>query len=305
VERRAAVLALVVGVILLALKFAAYIVTGSAAILSDALESIVNVLAGGFALYSIILAHQPADRDHPYGHGKIEFLSASFEGGMIIVAAIVIAARAIEKLITPTPVEGINLGLLLTILAMLINGGVGLFLIRLGKRSDSLTLESDGRHLMSDAVTSVVVVIVLIVLWWMPRLTWIDPVAALGVAVYIAWMAMGVLRRSAAGLMDEQDRRDDELIRGIVDSHIGTGAKEPIICSYHKLRHRHSGRYHWVDFHIVVPADWDVERAHKVASAIEYEIEQSLGEGNATAHVEPCHAASCQRCATSADDDEG
>jgi cation diffusion facilitator family transporter len=252
-----------------------------------------------------MLAHQPADRDHPYGHGKIEFLSATFEGGMILLAAVIIAARAFEKLLSPVPVEAIDLGLLLTVLAMLINGAVGLYLIRLGKRSDSLTLESDGRHLLSDAITSVVVIVVLGVLWFQPKLNWIDPVAAFGVAIYIAWMAVGLLRRSAAGLMDEQDRRDDELIRGIVDAHIGVGAKEPIICSYHKLRHRHSGRYHWVDFHIVVPADWDVERAHKVASAIEYEIEQSLGEGNATAHVEPCHAKDCRRCALTDAGEEG
>jgi cation diffusion facilitator family transporter len=305
IERRAAIFALTIGIILLALKFAAYLLTGSAAILSDALESIVNVLAGGFALYSVILAHQPADREHPYGHGKIEFLSASFEGGMIILAAVVIAARAIEKLISPTPVQALDLGLLLTVLAMLINGATGFYLIRLGRRSGSLTLESDGRHLLSDAVTSVVVLVVLGVLWVQPQLTWIDPVAALGVAAYISWMALGLLRRSTAGLMDEQDRRDDELIRGIVDSHVGVGAKEPAICSYHKLRHRHSGRYHWVDIHLVVPADWDVDRAHKVASAIEYEIEQSIGEGNATAHVEPCHAHECKRCALGDEGDEG
>jgi cation diffusion facilitator family transporter len=305
IERRAAIFALTIGIILLALKFAAYLLTGSAAILSDALESIVNVLAGGFALYSVILAHQPADREHPYGHGKIEFLSASFEGGMIILAAVVIAARAIEKLISPTPVQALDLGLLLTVLAMLINGATGFYLIRLGRRSGSLTLESDGRHLLSDAFTSVVVLVVLGVLWVQPQLTWIDPVAALGVAAYISWMALGLLRRSTAGLMDEQDRRDDELIRGIVDSHVGVGAKEPVICSYHKLRHRHSGRYHWVDIHLVVPADWDVDRAHKVASAIEYEIEQSIGEGNATAHVEPCHAHECKRCALGDEGDEG
>jgi cation diffusion facilitator family transporter len=305
VERRAAIFALTIGVVLLALKFAAYLLTGSAAILSDALESIVNVLAGGFALFSVILAHQPADQEHPYGHGKIEFLSVSFEGGMIILAAVVIAARAVEKLISPTPVEALDLGLLLTALAMLINGATGFYLIRLGRHSGSLTLESDGRHLFSDAVTSVVVLVVLGVLWVQPKLIWIDPAAALGVAAYISWMALGLLRRSTAGLMDEQDRRDDELIRGIVDSHVGVGSREPIICSYHKLRHRHSGRYHWVDIHLVVPADWDVDRAHKVASAIEYEIEQSIGEGNATAHVEPCHAHECKRCALGDAGDEG
>jgi cation diffusion facilitator family transporter len=295
VEQRAATIALVVGIVLLAIKFIAYLFTGSSAILSDALESIVNVLAGGFALYAVILAHQPADREHPYGHGKIEFLSAGFEGGMIILAALIIAARAVQELIRGPSIDQIDLGLLLMALAMLINGVLGLFLIRNGKRHGSIALEADGKHLLSDAVTSVVVLVALVLV----RLTnrqWIDPVAAMFVAVYIAWMAIGLLRRSAAGLMDEQDRSDDAMIRGILDSHLGPGGKEPQICSYHKLRHRHSGRYHWVDFHIMIPADFDIEHGHRIASTIEYEIELAIGEGNATAHVEPCHTPGCAVC---------
>ncbi len=294
-ERSAASLALIVGVLLLLIKFGAYLLTGSAAILSDALESIVNVLAGGFALYAVILAHLPADREHPYGHGKVEFLSAGFEGGMIILAAVMIVGGAIQKLFRGGGVQKIDSGLLLIALAMLINGSVGFFLIRKGKSSGSITLEADGKHLLSDAVTSVVVLCAL----GLVRLTglqWIDPLAAIVVALYIGWMALGLLRRSAAGLMDEQDREDDAKIRNILDAHLAPSGKPPMICSYHKLRHRHSGRYHWVDFHIMVPAAMDVETGHKVASSIEYEIEQSIGEGNATAHVEPCHASNCAGC---------
>lgn len=298
VERRAAIFAVAIGFLLLLIKFSAYVITGSAAILSDALESIVNVLAGGFALYAVILAHQPADREHPYGHGKVEFLSAGFEGGMIILAALIIAVRAVERLIWPAPVLRVDLGVLLTVFAMIVNGGLGLFLIRQGKRSKSITLEADGKHLLSDAITSVVVLAALVVMLLNPSLVWIDPIAALAVAVYIAWMAVGLLRRSTAGLMDAQDREDDAAIRQILDSHLAPSGKEPLICSYHKLRHRHSGRYHWVEFHIMLPADWDIERGHKAASAIEYEIELALGEGNATAHIEPCHDPACAGCAT-------
>jgi cation diffusion facilitator family transporter len=294
-ERRAAGLALAVGVLLLIIKFAAYLLTGSAAVLSDALESIVNVLAGGFALYAVILAHLPADEDHPYGHGKVEFLSAGFEGGMIILAALFIIVRAIDKLIHGASIEQIDYGLVLIALAMLINGAMGVYLIGKGKRNNSIALESDGRHLLSDAITSVVVLVAL-ALVRVTHLTWVDPVTAICVAVYIAWVAGGLLRRSAAGLMDERDRGDDAMIRGILDSHLGPGGREPMVCSYHKLRHRHSGRYHWVDFHIMVPADLDVDLAHRIASAIEYEIELAIGEGNATAHVEPCHAPNCQVC---------
>src|SRR5205085_5933137 len=127
---------------------------------------------------------------------------------------------------------------------------------------------------------------------------WVDPLAALLVAAYIVRIAVGLLRRSAAGLMDEQDLRDDEVIRTILDSHLPAGGKAPLVCSYHKLRHRHSGRYHWVDFHLMVPRWWDVDKGHRVASSIEYEIEQALREGNATAHVEPCKSADCGACAS-------
>lgn len=299
VERRAAAISLIVGIILLLIKFVAYFMTGSAAIFSDAIESIVNVLASGFALYSVILAHLPADREHPYGHGKIEFLSAGFEGGMIVLAALFIAARAVEKLRSGGQIDQLDYGLALVGLAMLINGAVGLFLIARGRHSGSITLEADGKHLLSDAITSAMVLAALAVV----RLTqwsWIDPLAALVVAVYIAWMAAGLLRRSAAGLMDEQDVSDDAMIRGILDSHLVGGQKPPRICSYHKLRHRHSGRYHWVDFHIMVPGSIDIDEGHKIASAIEYEIELALGEGNATAHVEPCQSPQCPSCQASA-----
>jgi cation diffusion facilitator family transporter len=214
---------------------------------------------------------------------------------MIILAAVMIVGGAIQKLFRGGGVQKIDSGLLLIALAMLINGSVGFFLIRKGKSSGSITLEADGKHLLSDAVTSVVVLCAL----GLVRLTglqWIDPLAAIVVALYIGWMALGLLRRSAAGLMDEQDREDDAKIRNILDAHLAPSGKPPMICSYHKLRHRHSGRYHWVDFHIMVPAAMDVETGHKVASSIEYEIEQSIGEGNATAHVEPCHAPNCAGC---------
>lgn len=295
-ERQAAILSLVVGIVLLATKFAAYVLTGSAVIFSDALESIVNVLASAFALYAIILAHAPADPEHPYGHGKIEFMAAGFEGGMILLAAMMIAVRAIEKMLHGGPIEALGTGLLLIALAMLVNGAVGIYLIRSGRRSGSITLEADGKHLLSDAVTSVMVLVAL-GFYRLSGWEWIDPVAALVVAGYLVFLAAGLLRRSAAGLMDEQDAADNVMLRRILDSHLGPSGTPPHICSYHKLRHRHSGRYHWVDFHIMVPRHWDIDQGHRVASSIEYEIELAIGEGNATAHVEPCVTSDCVHCA--------
>ncbi|CAN5496567.1 cation diffusion facilitator family transporter [soil metagenome] len=297
-EVRAALLALLIGAALLAVKFLAYLLTDSAAIFSDALESIVNVLAAGLALYSVILANRPADAGHPYGHGKVEFVSAGFEGGMLMLAAMVIALRAIEQFWQGAQIGEAQIPTAVGLLAatMLVNGAMGIYLVRSGRAGGSITLEADGRHLLTDAVTSVgVVIALLLVRWtaWKP----IDLIAALLIAGYVAITAISLLRRSAAGLMDEQDLEDDRLLRGILDSHAGAGGKDPRICSYHKLRHRHSGRFHWVDFHIMVPRGWDIDRAHQVASAIEYEIELALREGNATAHVEPCADAKCSICA--------
>lgn len=294
-DRTAAVFSLLVSVVLLIVKFTAYLLTGSAAVFSDALESIVNVLAGGFALYAVILAHRPADVEHPYGHGKVEFLSAGFEGGMMMLAALLMVAEAVGKILHRSPINQVDYGLLLMTFAMLVNGLVGGLLIRQGKASGSIALQADGKHLLSDAVTSVVVLVTLGIIrftgWW-----WADAVGAILVAAYIIWMAADLLRGSAAGLMDQQDRSDDAMIRKIIDSHLSPNGTSPRICSYHKLRHRHSGRYHWVDFHIMVPANLSIQEGHKIASTIEYEIELALGEGNATAHVEPCEAKDCVAC---------
>jgi cation diffusion facilitator family transporter len=299
-ESRAVMLSLVVGVSLLCVKFVAYFLTGSAAVFSDAMESIVNVAASSLALYSIFLAHLPADANHPYGHGKIEFLSGGFEGGMILLAAVVAIIKAVDDLIRGGPLGGAGLdwGLALMAATLPVNGLVGLYLVRTGRRKDSVTLVADGHHLMTDAVTSVVALLALGVV----RVTgwrYADPIGAAAVSLYIARTGLRLLGQAVGGLMDRQDAQDEALLRGILDRHLGAAGAEPRICGYHKLRHRHSGRYHWVDFHITVPADWDIARGHKVASAIEYEIEQALGEGNATAHVEPCEEPDCASCGTS------
>ena len=296
-ESRATLLALGVGSALMGVKFVAYFLTGSAVIFSDAVESIVNVAAAGFALYSIVLAHRPADDAHPYGHGKVEFFSAGFEGGMILLAAGVSALKAGGDLLRGSELRAarLDLGLLLMAAALLVNGGLGGYLLRTGRRRGSLTLVADGRHLLTDALTSLVALAALGVV----RVTgwrYADPLAALAVSLYIARTGTVLLRDAVAGLMDRQDAGDEALLRGILDAHVGPQGKEPRICGYHKLRHRHSGRYHWVDFHITVPPVWNIDRGHKVASAIEYEIELALGEGNATAHVEPCAVEACASC---------
>ncbi len=297
-ERRIALIAIVVGILLMMLKFAAYSITGSAAIFSDAMESIVNVVASMMALYSLMYAAQPADEVHPYGHGKIEFISAGVEGGMILFAGVAIAFRTIDILLfREFRLDELGLGLVLMTVAMIGNGGIGLVLIHTGRKNHSITLEADGRHLLADAITSIAALIALGLIRW-TKWTWIDPVTALLIAVYIGYTGFTLLQRAYAGLMDSRDLGDESLIAGILEAHIGPEGKMPKICSYHKLRHRHSGRYHWVDFHVVVPPTLTVEQGHSIASAIEYEIEQALREGNATAHIEPCRDQECCEAAS-------
>lgn len=299
-EAKAIFLSLAAGVILLVLKFVAYVFTSSAAVYSDALESTVNVAAAIFAAYALHVAHTPADASHPYGHGKIEFLSAAFEGGMILLAGLFAGVKAIGDLVHPAlQADHLDVGLALMATALVVNGVLGWYLVQTGKRHRSLTLEADGHHLLGDAVTSVAaasgLLLVRVMHWPLA-----DPIAALLVSAYIVWVGFRLIARASAGLMDKQDLDDEVLLRQILDAHVGPDGAEPHICSYHKLRHRHSGRYHWVEFHMVVPRDWNVDRGHRIASAIEDEIESALGEGNATAHVEPCHGHACPACAACA-----
>jgi cation diffusion facilitator family transporter len=291
-ERNVAVGALALSLVLTTVKFWAYAVTGSAAVFSDAVESIVNVLAGGFALYAVVMAHTPPDRDHPYGHGKIEFLSAAFEGGMIFLAGAVVAWRAFAELAAGPEVTEAGRGAVLLAAASVGNLVGGLALLWVGRRRGSIALEADGKHLLSDVVTTAGVLLAL----WLVHLTgWkpLDPVCALGVSGYLFWTAYGLIRRASAGLMDEQDTADDRLLRKILESHV-RGETPPRICSYHKVRHRHTGRMHWVDFHMQVPGETTTRDAHEMAGAIEGEIERALEEADATAHVEPCEG--CDMC---------
>lgn len=295
IERRAALLAIVVSVALLIAKFVAYFLTGSAAIFSDAMESIVNVVAAGVAFLVLRIAHSPPDASHPYGHGKAEFLSAALEGGMICAAASAILLKAIHDFQTPElKLDNLGTGIAITIVGGLTNAGVGLFLIRLGRRTGSVTLAADGQHLLSDFVTSVGAIAALVIV----KLTGYheaDPIVALLMAAYLVFIGARLLMQSVDMLMDKQDPEDEKLLMRILTSHVGERATQPRICSFHKLRHRHTGRYHWVDFHALFPPMTDVQHAHDIASAIEGEIEQALGEADATAHIEPCGG--CERCA--------
>jgi cation diffusion facilitator family transporter len=291
IEALAMLLSLSVGCILLVIKFTAYFLTDSAAIFADAVESIVNVLASAFALYAVMLAHKPPDQDHPYGHGKAEFLSAAFEGGMIVIAAVAMIIKAGNSFWNIMQhggevASGMDWAVGLMVFALLVNFAVGGMLVRIGKKRGALTLEADGWHLLTDVITSVAALgALLVVRIW--HIYWIDPVVAAVVALYVAWMGLRLVGRAQRGLMDEQDDADNQAIIHLLHSHMGEQGSSPRISSFHKVKHRHVGRYHWVDFHVQLPADMTIMEGHHLTSLLEVEIEQLLGDCTATAHVEP------------------
>jgi cation diffusion facilitator family transporter len=280
--RRVATVALAAGVALTFVKLAIYWLTDSVAVLSDALESIINVAAAGVMLYSITQANRPADADHPYGHGKVEFLAVGLEGWLILLAGIVIAVEAIGRLFSGTGPQQLGLGLGLLAGVAVLDALLAGYVWQMGRRYHNDVLVADGRHLATDVVSTIGVLIGLALV----RATgwdWLDPVVALVMAALIGAASWRLLWHSVQELMDRRDPEDDRLIRDILDEEVARGA----IHGYHKLRHRHTGNFHWVDMHLHVDAAMTVADGHALASRIEHRIEQALGEANATAHLEP------------------
>ncbi|MFC0337430.1 cation diffusion facilitator family transporter [Kushneria avicenniae] len=276
---------LLVGFSVLGLKTLAYALTGSVALLSDALESMVNVVTAVAALIAIRVAAMPADDNHPYGHHKAEFFSAVLEGVMIIIAALLILREAITGIMDPQPLELPALGIVISLAATVINAVWSRVLIRVGRRERSPALVADGRHLLTDVVTSggVVVGVVLAMTtgWWL-----LDPLVAIIVAVNILWSGAKVIQESLSGLMDEAVSPDTlELIHHVI-AITGEGAVEA-----HDVRTRHAGRATFVDFHLVVPGETTVFHAHEICDRIEAGLRQALGEVRITIHVEPEHKA--------------
>ena len=294
-ERKATRIAVIVAVVLLFTKLLAYRLTGSTAVFGDAMESLVNVVASLLAVWSVWMAHRPADRTHPYGHGKAEFVSAAIEGGLVLAAAGAVAFKCVNDFgAAEQPLQSIDMGLLLLASTVLVNGVVGGWLLHLGKSGGSAALEADGIHLLSDAWTSGGAIISLILVR-ASGMQWIDPVIALLMAAWLVWCGWRVVRRSLGNLMDEQDLGDLDRVQKVLDQHCRDGGTVPRVCSFHKVRSRHSGREHWVDFHVQLPANTDLRTAHELATQLEDEIERTLG-GTATAHAEPCKDAACTNC---------
>ncbi len=291
VRLRAVLISLAVSVVLLAAKYEAYLLTGSTAILSDALESIVNVVAAVFALGGLIFAGRPADRNHPYGHGKVEFFSAAFEGGLIAFAAVVIFYEVVQSLIRGVEVSRLESGLAIVFVAGLVNLVLGWFLIRTGRKHSSLTLVADGQHVLSDFYTSVGIVVGLLLV----RLTgvpWLDPLVAAVVALNLMWTGARLVRHAAGGLLDEEDTALLDRLLDVLRGHVGQG-----VIRIHHLRAIRAGRFHHVDAHLVVPEFWLVERAHELAEDLAQQVIKEVGvEGELFFHTDPCHRVYCAMC---------
>jgi cation diffusion facilitator family transporter len=288
---RAAIVSLLVACGLLGVKYVAYVMTGSTAILSDALESITNVVAALFAVGVLVFAGRPADRNHPYGHGKMEFFSAVFEGGLIAFAAVVIVWKSVQNLRAGTAVREVETGIALTVAAGLVNALLGWFLVRTGRQLHSITLVADGKHVLSDFWTTVGVVVGLALV----RLTgkpWFDPVAAIVVAVNLAVTGALLVRRAAGALLDEEDTALLTQLLGAFEHSFRPG-----IIRVHRLRARRAGRFTHVDGHLIVPEYWTVEEAHEATDAFAARIIDALPfDGEIIFHDDPCRRALCSIC---------
>ena len=280
-----------ISVVLLAAKFIAYYLTNSVSILTDALESIVNVVAGFIGLYSLYIAAKPRDKDHPYGHGKAEFLSAAIEGTLIGSAGTIIIYKAVKSFIESVPLQKLDYGIYLVAATAMINFVVGLITERKGKKSNSLALIASGKHLKSDSYSTLGIIAGLIVIYF-TGLKWIDPVVAIIFGLVIMYTGYKILRRSIAGIMDEADV---ELLKKIVDL-LNKNKRENWV-DLHNLRVIKYGSILHIDCHLTVPWFLNVQEAHIEVDALSNLVRQEFGESvELFVHVDGCLPFSCKVC---------
>ena len=269
-------------VLTITLKTVAYFYTGSIGLLSDALESVINLIAAIIALLMIKIAVQPPDDDHAFGHDKAEYFASGIEGTLIFLAAGGIIYTAIPRLLAPQPIENVGIGLAVSVAASIVNLVVGILLIKIGKQHHSIVLEADGRHLMTDVWTSVGVILAVLAVSFTGWLI-LDPIIALVVALNIVWTGFQLIKRSALGLMDTaiSPETTKEIVR-VLDGYV---EKQGI--DYHALRTRQSGARKFISVHILVPDEWTVQKGHDLTEEIELEIYRVIPESTVFTHLEP------------------
>jgi cation diffusion facilitator family transporter len=278
--RRYAWLSIAAAVVTIALKSVAYLLTGSVGLLSDAIESLVNLVGAIMALSMLTVAARPADEDHTYGHSKAEYFSSGVEGTLILLAALSIAVAATERLLSPRPIDQIGLGLAVSVGASVVNLVVALVLLRAGTRHHSITLEANAHHLLTDVWTSagVIVGVAAVAMTGWERL---DPLVALLVAANIVWTGTRIVRKSVLGLMDTAlPAAELAAVRDALDSHLTNGVQ------VHALRTRQSGARRFVSFHVLVPGAWTVHRGHALLEEIEAQIRAGVPNVTSFSHLE-------------------
>jgi len=280
--RKMAMLSIATSFATIALKFGAWYLTGSVSLWSDALESLVNLAAGMVALGALTLAEQPADETHAYGHDKAEYFSSGVEGALILVAAASIVWSAVQRLVAPQPLEQLGLGIVVSALAGAANFATARVMLKVAKQHDSITIEADAKHLMTDVWTSVGILGGLLVVMAMPAWSILDPLMAIAVAVHILFTGFDLIRRSADGLMDaalpaNEVRAVEELLAAVL----------PPGSSWHALRTRKAGSRRFAEFHLLVPGAMSVEDAHVLCDRVEAELMAKLAKMSVTIHVEP------------------
>lgn len=280
-----------IGFILLIAKFFAFFLTNSNAILTDALESIVNVVAGTFALYSLIIAAQPNDEDHPYGHGKIEYISASIEGVLIAVAGLIMIIKSSYNLFYPSEIGKLDIGILLITIAGAVNYFLGATIEKQGQKTHSLTLIADGKHLKSDAYSTVGMIIGLGIIYF-TGYAWLDNVIAIGFGLLICYTGIQILRHSIAGIMVEADY---DLIEQIIKV-LNTNRKENWI-DFHNIRAIKFGSEFHIDCHLTLPYYLTVKDANEEIETVERLMEQNFdNQIEVAVHTDPCFADLCHIC---------
>lgn len=279
---RYAWLSIAAALLTIALKGSAWLLTGSVGLLSDAAESSVNLVAAVVALVALRVALRPPDRNHNYGHSKAEYFSAALEGLMIFVAAALIMWASVVRFLDPQPLENLGAGLVISVLASVVNGAVAWVLLRAGRRHRSITLTADGRHLLTDVWTSAGVVVG-VLLVWLTGWERLDPVVAFAVGVNILVTGWGLVRASTAGLMDVSlPAEDNRRIREIIDRFTA----EDVI-QFHAFRTRESGHRRFMEMHLLVPGEWSVQRGHDLAEDITDALLQEYPDLRVSCHLEP------------------
>lgn len=274
-------ISLLVAVGVIALKLGAYLLTNSISLLSDALESIVNVLGATAAIWALSVAERPPDDDHAYGHDKVEFFSSGFEGALIVMAALGIGGTAIWRLFHPADLSLDIIGLALAVLTSLINFALARWLFRAANKHESIALEADAHHLMSDVITSVVVVCGVIIVG-ITQWHWLDPLMALVVGVNIVRMGWDLIRRSVNGLMDPAFKSDDQQrLKAVLERF----SNDDI--SFHAIRTRTSGIRRFVSLHVLVPGDWTIQQGHELSEELEDALHGVITNLHVLTHIEP------------------